>query len=53
MARLTKKDWQKLQKTTMYKGQIVRPTPRWVPSRKGQRTASAWTKKLGDRLKES
>ena len=46
MARLTEKDWKKLRSTTYYRGTLQRPTPRWVPSRKGQRLASAWERKL-------
>lgn len=52
MARITKKDWKKLTSAIKYKGVIQRGV-RWNPSRQAKATAKAWTKKLGERAKES
>lgn len=48
MARITKKDLQKIVATNKYKG-TIKTGVRWaIPSRKAKATAKAWTKKLGE-----
>lgn len=54
MARLTIKDWKKLTSAIKFKGEIPRNMTRWkLGDRKAKAKASAWTKKLGDKAKES